>query len=32
LLPFNRKEQILNALGVTENTLVDEWKSYMKIQ
>jgi len=29
LLPFNRKQQILDALSVTEEQLLSDWKNYM---
>jgi hypothetical protein len=30
LLPFNRKEQILHTLGLTEDVLINRWQEYMK--
>jgi hypothetical protein len=29
LLPFNRKEQILHSLGLTETELINGWKQYI---
>jgi hypothetical protein len=30
LLPFNKKDQILNSLGITESELINGWKDYIK--